>query len=226
MKVSTKGLALIKAHEGFRAEAYPDAGYGWSRTTIGYGHTSQAGPPLVRQGMVISKVEATRILQQDLEKFEKIVNIHVRVNLTQNQFDALVSLCFNIGPKAFSDSTLLRKLNAGDFAGAANEFTKWRKSNGKVFAGLVKRRSAEKALFTTGLASMPEDTPVGAELDEGTKPIKSTTNWSAFLQAILANIGAFAAFDWKTALVIAIPATLLMMWIIHERNKHSKEGLV
>lgn len=153
MKTSDSGVALIKAHEGLRLEAYPDIGYGWDRATIGYGHTSQAGPPAVTRGMKITAADADAILRADLVKFEQAVAKAVKVPLTQSQFDALVSFTFNLGPGNLGKSTLLRKLNAGDYAGAAAEFPKWNKSNGKVLAGLTRRRADEQALF---LSSAPE----------------------------------------------------------------------
>lgn len=155
MQTSDKGRALIRAHEGLRLEAYPDAGYGWDRATIGYGHTSQAGPPAVHRGMKITAAEADAILRADLKKFEGFVTSAVHVPLNQNQFDALVSFTFNLGPGNLRSSTLLRKLNAGDYAGAAAEFPKWNKSNGKVMPGLVKRRADEQALFRAPVTPAP-----------------------------------------------------------------------
>lgn len=147
MRTSNAGIALIKGHEGLRLDAYPDAGYGWARATIGYGHTSQAGPPNVTRGMRITEAEATEILRRDLARFEGYVNSSVHVPLTQPQFDALVSFTFNLGPGNLRESTLLRKLNALDYKGAADEFLRWNKSNGKTLRGLTKRREAERALF-------------------------------------------------------------------------------
>lgn len=147
---SDQGIALIKQHEGLRLEAYPDAGYGWERATIGHGHTSAAGPPEVTKGMRITAAGADAILRSDLAKFERAVTSLVHVPLTQAQFDALVSFTFNVGPGNLSKSTLLRKLNRGDYQGAADQFSVWNKSNGKVLKGLVNRRAAERALFLSG----------------------------------------------------------------------------
>jgi lysozyme len=222
MKVSAKGLALIKQHEGLVLHAYKDP---IGVLTIGYGHTSMAGPPKVYAGQTITKAEAGRILRQDVDKFSAgVLELLEGVDLTQGQFDALVSLAFNVGLGNFQGSTLRKKLLRGDYLGAANEFPKWRKAGGNVLPGLVKRRAQEKALFLGDTAV--EDRTPHAEQDKGKPPLKSTTNWSAILQTILTNIGAFAAFDWKTALVIAVPATLLMLWIIHERGRHAEEGMV
>ncbi|HUH38572.1 MAG TPA: lysozyme [Spongiibacteraceae bacterium] len=163
METSDRGLALIKQHEGLRLEAYPDAGYGWDRATIGYGHTAQAGPPGVVRGMKITASDAEQILRNDLRRFEGHVTSAVHVPLNQNQFDALVSWTFNLGPGNLKTSTMLRKLNAGDYAGAADEMLRWNKSNGKVLAGLTKRREAERALFLTPVsrpATKPAQKPV------------------------------------------------------------------
>ena len=87
------------------------------------------------------------VLKKDLEKFEKAVNKYVNVEITQSMFDALVSFSFNVGATAFRKSTLLQKLNKGDYDGAADEFLRWNKGGGKVLAGLTKRRKAERQLF-------------------------------------------------------------------------------
>ena len=159
MKTSDRGVALIKAHEGLRLEAYPDPAHGWSVPTIGVGHTSAAGPPKVERGMKITEAGADAILRQDLAKFERYVTDAVKVPLNQNEFDALVSFTFNLGPGNLRSSTLLRKLNAGDRAGAADEFLKWTKAGGKTLPGLVKRREAERALFRAPDASIPRPAP-------------------------------------------------------------------
>lgn len=139
LSMSPSGIALLQAHEGLRLTAYRDAGGVW---TIGYGSTSG-----VRRGMTISYDQAVLRLYQDLDDAEATVNSRVTVPLTQPQFDALVSLVFNIGGGAFRKSTLLQKLNAGDYAGASNQFRRWVKAKGRVLPGLVTRRAAERALF-------------------------------------------------------------------------------
>lgn len=110
--------------------------------TIGYGHTDG-----VKKGDKISLKQAENFLREDIKEFENGVNKAVSAPLTQNQFDALVSFTYNIGLGAFKTSTLRRKLNAKDYAGAAREFTRWNKSNGVVLSGLNRRRNAEKVLF-------------------------------------------------------------------------------
>lgn len=139
---SPKGITLIKKHEGCRLRAYLCPARVW---TIGYGHTGD-----VKAGQTITQAQADALLLRDLaERFEPHVNAMVKVKLSQNQFDALVSLAFNIGVGALRASTLIRKLNAGDYAGAADQFKVWRMGGGKVLPGLVTRRAEEAKLFLT-----------------------------------------------------------------------------
>lgn len=149
MRTSDRGIALIKAHEGLRLQAYQDPVGVW---TIGFGHTTAAGPPAVTKGMKITEAGAEAILRDDLRKFEGYVTSAVHVPLTQEQFDALVSFTFNLGPGNLKTSTLLRKLNSGDYLGAADQFLRWDKAGGKTLRGLTKRREAERALFLAGMA--------------------------------------------------------------------------
>lgn len=140
MKTSSTGRALIRQFEGDKLTAYIcPAGV----LTIGVGHTGSD----VKRGMTITQAQSDALLVADLAKFEKAVAAAVKVPLTQNQFDALVSFAFNVGVGALRDSTLLRLLNAGDYKGAAAQFGRWNKGGGSVLPGLVKRRADEAALF-------------------------------------------------------------------------------
>lgn len=141
MNTSQAGIDLIKNFEQLRLAAYRDAG---GVPTIGYGSTRN-----VRMGMRINAALADARLRTDLGDAEATVNRLVTVPLSQPQFDALVSLTFNIGGGAFAKSTLLRRLNAGDYASAALEFGRWVKDGGRPLRGLVRRRAAEQALFTS-----------------------------------------------------------------------------
>lgn len=141
MITSEKGINLIKKYEGCKLTSYKCPAGVW---TIGYGHTKN-----VKQGMKITKEQANIFLKNDLKTYENYVNKYVKVPINQNQFDALVSFTFNCGGGALQQSTLLKKLNKGDYTGAANELLKWNKSNGKVLSGLTKRRNDEKKLFLT-----------------------------------------------------------------------------
>ena len=152
MKTSPNGLSFIQKHEGLRLKAYLCSANVW---TIGWGHTSG-----VKKGDTCTKEQAVAFLATDIKSFETSVNRLVTVELTQNQFDALISFTFNLGAGALQTSTLLKKVNAKDFAGAADEFLKWdnitvtkKDKDGKLIKvkqeepGLVTRRKAERELF-------------------------------------------------------------------------------
>lgn len=146
-KICQEGLELIKQWEGLRLEAYKDTACIW---TIGYGHTSNAGNPLVKKGMRITKERAEEILCEDLKQFEKTVEEAVTVSLTDCQFAALVSFCYNVGTTAFCKSSLLKKLNQGDYEAVPTELQKWNKVGGKTLQGLANRRAAEAGLWAKG----------------------------------------------------------------------------
>lgn len=140
MRMSPRGLDLIRRHEGCRLTAYRcPAGV----LTIGIGHTG----PEVTPDMQIDEEEALALLTSDLGAAEDAVMDHVHVGINQHEFDALVSLAFNIGGGAFARSTLLRLLNAGERAAAAEEFGRWTRAGKNVLPGLVRRRAEERALF-------------------------------------------------------------------------------
>lgn len=144
MQTREKGIALIKQFEGCKLTAYQDSVGVW---TIGYGWTQPVDGKPIRAGMTIKQETAERLLKTGLVSYESDVSRLVKVGLTQGQFDALVSFTYNLGARSLSTSTLLRKLNAGDYAGAADEFLRWNKAGGKVLNGLTRRREAERALF-------------------------------------------------------------------------------
>ncbi len=146
MKTTSKvGIDLISSFEDTKLKAYDDSIGVW---TIGIGTTVYPNGVKVKKGDVCTLEQAKSYFANDLKRFEKTVNDSVKVDLTQNQFDALVSLTYNIGSTAFKNSTLLKKLNAKDFTGAADQFLVWNKGGGKIMKGLVRRREAERALFT------------------------------------------------------------------------------
>lgn len=146
MKINAAGLDLIKRWEGLRLTAYQDSVGIW---TIGYGHTAKAGPPAPKAGMKITEKEADDILTRDLGQYERAVTKAISVAPTSNQFAAMVSLCYNIGPANFATSTVVKLVNAGDPRGAAEAFLRWNKAGGKVLKGLTARREDEKKLFLT-----------------------------------------------------------------------------
>lgn len=151
MQVNKATIDLIKEFEGFRAKAYPDPATGGEPITIGYGTTARAGVGVKPYlGMVITQDDAERYLQLAVQKFAAQVEAMIRVPVSENQFGAIVSLAYNIGTGALSSSTVLKRLNAGDYAGAADAILMWDKAGGKVMKGLQRRRNAERALFLTG----------------------------------------------------------------------------
>jgi GH24 family phage-related lysozyme (muramidase) len=144
MRISDKGISLIKQFEGLRLTAYQDSVGVW---TIGYGWTQPVNGKPIHAGMTIKEETAERLLRTGLVGYESDVSKLVKVKLTQGQFDALVSFAYNLGARALSTSTLLKKLNTGDYAGSAGEFPRWNQAGGKALPGLTRRREAERALF-------------------------------------------------------------------------------
>jgi lysozyme len=149
VKISDRGLALIERFEGFREDAYPDPGTGGNPWTIGIGTTKYPDGHRVRQGDHITHEQDREYLLHDLAWVEECIDHCVQVELTQNQRDATASLIYNLGCRAFEKSTLLRRLNAGRYEEAAEEFPKWCHAGGHVLRGLVKRRLEEHDLFLT-----------------------------------------------------------------------------
>lgn len=144
MEISAKGLDLIKKFEGCKLKAYQDSVGFW---TIGYGWTQMVEGKTVGPGMHITQTIADNLLRSGVEQYATGVAKRVRVPLTQNQFDALVSFAYNMGVKSLQSSELLMKLNASDYQGAADEFLRWVYAGGQELNGLVKRRTSERKLF-------------------------------------------------------------------------------
>jgi lysozyme len=153
MKTGAEGIALIQRFENCELEAYPDPKTGGVPWTIGWGHTAGVMP-----GDRCTQEQADEWLGEDLQEVEDLVARHVEAGLTQEQHDAMVSIIYNVGRgsasrdgiirlKSGRPSTLLRKLNEGDIAGAADEFSKWVSPGSNVERGLKRRRVAERALF-------------------------------------------------------------------------------
>lgn len=139
-KLSQSGINLIKKFEGCRLTAYLCPANKW---TIGWGHTDG-----VKQGQVITQAQADALFLKDVQEFVDGVNKLVKVEINQNQFDALVAFSYNCGLGALENSTLLKYVNAKQFEKASAEFDRWNKGGGKVLPGLVRRRNEEQALFT------------------------------------------------------------------------------
>lgn len=144
LTLSQHGVRFIKNWEGDKLKAYQDIVGIW---TIGTGHTGSVdGKPIVN-GMTITQAKSDALFLEDIAWAVQAINRRVIVRLTQSQFDALVSLIFNIGETQFKNSTLLRKLNSGDYLGASEQFLVWKNAGGRFSQGLFNRRKAEKMLF-------------------------------------------------------------------------------
>ena len=140
--ISSDSMNLITKYEGLRLESYDDGTGVW---TIGYGTTRN-----IRPGMKITKEQAYNFLMHDIRIIEAELNKLIYVQLRQNEFDALVSLVYNIGINAFKHSTMLKYIENSNFDKAANEFERWVYADGRKLQGLVNRRAAEKELFIGG----------------------------------------------------------------------------
>ena len=202
-RVNDESLALIKSWEGLRLNAYKDSG---GILTIGYGHTSAAGEPKVVEGMTIDESYAERILRKDLNHFQNAVTKYVKVSLNDNQFSALVSFCFNVGVPQFSKSTLVKKLNRGDYSAVPNELAKWVFVKGKRDDGLVNRRAVESGLWSKGSYVSSNYQKVEKDLD--VKPLK--TEAVAPVVSVASGVGHLfvgqGPVQWALAITIVIAA--------------------
>ena len=139
MKISEEGISLIKHYEGCRLESYQDSVGIW---TIGYGTIKG-----VKEGDQINQDEAEHLLEEEMPEYEGYINDMVEVPLQQNQFDALCSWVFNLGPNNLKSSTLLAVLNQGKYKDVPEQIIRWNKAGGKILEGLKKRRASESLLF-------------------------------------------------------------------------------
>lgn len=217
MKMTKEGLALIKRFEGLRLDAYRDAVGVW---TIGYGHTSVAGAPEVRAGLRISEADAHEILARDVDEFARGVRNAVTVELSEQQFSALVSFAYNVGLGGFKRSSVLTAVNARDFEAVPRRLNLWAKAGGRVLPGLVRRRAAEGALFMSENAATSKDiiTPASS------KPVlESRTIWSAMLVMLLAVLQAWLSVSLQLAgLAVLLLMVVGLGLIIYERYKKMK----
>ncbi len=173
MRINQAGLDLIKRFEGLELQSYVDP---VGILTIGYGHTG----PDVREGQRITRSQAEGLLQQDVRRFEEAVNRLVNIGIHENEFAALVSLCYNIGEGAFARSTALALLNQNNRLGCANSIEWWNKGriNGHLqeLPGLVIRRAAERGLFLTAPANSRPARPTEVPVEESTRILPSEEN--------------------------------------------------
>jgi lysozyme len=193
MQMSQEGIdALLKKFEGCKLKAYRcPAGI----CTIGYGHTSAAGAPEVKDGMTITQKEADDILRRDLVKFETAVFGMVHQPLTQHQFDVLVDFAYNAGVGALQKSTLLKKVNAAQFDDVPAELMKWTKGKipGKgmqVLPGLVKRRQAEGAWWVSGESHDEQEQRITPDPVPVRTMVESKQGNAAIITASLGGLGA------------------------------------
>jgi lysozyme len=191
MQINAAGLALIKEFEGLRLAAYLcPAGV----ATIGYGTTVYPDGRRIRVGDEITQQQAEDYLRNDLRAFEREVERMVLVPVNENQFSALVSFAYNCGAQALQKSTLLRYINAHEFVAAAGEFARWNQAAGKVLPGLVRRRAAERELFTRPVTApavppppvaMPEPTPEPVQEPVQEQPKEWSFNMAPIVAALL-----------------------------------------
>jgi lysozyme len=240
MRISEQGLALIRKFEGLSLSAYQCPAGIW---TIGYGHTSH-----VKEGQVITLEQAEEWLKDDVAFAEKAIHASVIGQLTQGQFDALVSFVFNVGSGAFQRSTLLKKINRGEMDHIPAQLMRWIHADGKPLQGLIRRRRFEAALWR----GIDENEPLinaqsrsAPQPPQGGKPLyRSSTAWSAGASGIIAAAQGFkdVTAPLKEAVttgedlaqsvqillqnpwvLAAILATLASLWILRERARHAKE---
>jgi len=201
--VNRETVEHVKRWEGMKLTAYPDPG---SRDgnpwTIGYGHTSD-GFMKVERGLSISPKQAEDALEYDLNETAAAVDELVKVELSDNQFGALVSFAFNVGLAAFKRSTLLRKLNKGDYAAVPSELARWTRNDGTVMKGLVNRRAAEAGLWAKGEYVSSK----GVKADKVAPPVidKETVSWGAGIAATLGStFTGSGPLQWALAGVIVV----------------------
>ncbi len=220
MKISQQGYDLIREFEGLRTRAYRDAVGVW---TIGYGHTSAAGAPHVDPGMTISIGEANEILERDVQKFADGVDELVRVQISDDQFSALVSFAYNVGLGNFARSSVLRAVNAKDFAAVPRRLALWNKAGDRTLPGLIRRRAAEAALFMSENDSIKPQLP---QTTTGKSPAQSRTIVAAILVA-LAAIGnallsaAETILPWLLLAVIIAAAIVIIQQRVQKLKQES-----
>lgn len=214
--VNAETIEHVKRWEGFRAQAYPDPGSRDGKpVTIGYGQTRRNGRP-IQLGETITEAEAAQWLLQELARVAGVVEQAVKVPLNDNQFGALVSFTYNVGDNAFKSSTLLKKLNAGEYDAVPGELAKWVNNDGKRMQGLVNRRAAEAGLWAKG--AFVSSAPVEAKPRGEPAVTKETVSWGA---GILASLTALFAgngpVQWALAAVIVVSFGIGAFFFIKSR---------
>lgn len=228
MKTSAKGLALIKQFEGFRQDAYQDVVGVW---TIGYGFTKD-----VKAGDIMSRQKAEARLIRELAEYEAAVLSATGGNCTQNQFDALVCFCWNVGIAGMKKSSVIKAHNRGDYQSAARAFGLWNRAGGKVWPGLTRRRAAESALY------LENDTEARQEMPQVVEPERPMAESSINRAGVVAGGTAAVATVAETVNTVSnvkdgveslgswlVPVLLLAVvglcaYIVWERIKQRKGG--
>ena len=201
-------IDLIKRFEGFRAEAYKCPAGRW---TIGYGHTSSAGPPRVRPGMRVTRREAEAILRRDVKTFAarvaEAIGPEALALLNDNQFGALVSFAYNVGLGNFRRSSVLRRVKSEKLDEVPDRLMLWTKARGKRLKGLVRRRRAEGRLFMTPVAEERPPAPPSSgprpkppptpKLSRHQPARKKRGGFFIVLSAVIAALGALLAASWN-----------------------------
>lgn len=239
-KLTEDFFNLVKHFEGLELKEYIDSA---GVRTIGYGHTNMTGnPPKVVPGLTITKEEAQKILEVDLVKYSNHVKRTVKVPLNSNQYGALVSFCYNVGPGNFSKSSVLRMVNAGRFDDVPSRLLRWNKAKNpktgklRVLRGLTRRRKAEGVLFLTpvGITETEVERQYDRDFKEQrnvevapeSKPItNSTTIWATLIGYVTSILTALEGLDTVIALSVIGLSTAVAGYIIWERWKKKRDGL-
>jgi lysozyme len=221
LHISQAGLDFIKGFEGLRLTAYYDAVH---VITIGYGHTNLDGEaPKVVPGLKITKEQAEEILRRSLaDRYEVSVKKLVKVPLTQGQFDALVSFCYNCGEGNLK--RLIRNLNSGNYASVANRLPLYDRAGGKVLKGLERRRAGEVAMWNRHDATVTkivelhkaDPAPVASSIDAPDEVPDKIAKWGAAAASVAAPLSYMGGIDWKVLAVLCATAVIggiaYMIW--------------
>lgn len=227
MRISKAGVDLIKSFEGFRSKAYiPVKGDKW---TIGYGFTKG-----VKEGDVMTRAQADVRLKEELLEYERAVWAATGGNVTQNQFDALVSFVYNVGVAGMRGSSVIKAHNRGDHLAAARAFALWNKSGGRVYAGLTRRRAAEAALYLSN--EQDDEPPVDVEPERpmrqseivrastaagATATVAAVAEVTRSVSDIKDNVSSLS--DWLVP-VLLVAVVALCAYVLYQRYTQRKGG--
>lgn len=227
-KLSADSKRRLKKREALKLKAYYDSG---GQLSIGYGHTPDKYFSFNAK-TVITEAKADELLEHDLQEAIDCIEKYVKVPLTDGQFGALVSFVYNIGCTKFIGSTLLKKLNAGDYASVPAQMLRWVKDQdpktGKLVdvEGLKNRRASEIGEWAAGSKVVSKDvrpTEAGSDLDKIAKPLaQATTTYATIGTTTTGILGAFSGLDWRFASLLTLVMVGFAIYILYERRKHAK----